>query len=64
MEQSTPKIIPSGMQKVWPKLDEFEDFPGWMKCWLRVLWDPWKMMCDRGDMGLSFRDKIEDSCPG
>lgn len=44
MEESTPKTIPSGMHgtvvEVWPKLGELEDFPGWVKCWSRVLWDP------------------------
>jgi hypothetical protein len=49
--------------EAWPDLDENDDFPGWMKCWSRVLWDLWKMMCDGDEMSLSW-DKIDDFCPG
>ncbi|KAE8374278.1 hypothetical protein BDV26DRAFT_284407 [Aspergillus bertholletiae] len=50
--------------EAWPELDENDDnFPGWMKCWSRVLWDLWKMMCDGDEMSLSW-DKIDDFCPG
>jgi hypothetical protein len=30
--------------EAWPIVDQYDDFPGWMKCWSRVLRDLRKMM--------------------
>ena len=24
--------------EVWPYVDQYDTFPGWMKCWTRALW--------------------------
>ncbi|KAJ5142745.1 uncharacterized protein N7515_001532 [Penicillium bovifimosum] len=51
--------------EAWPIIDEGDEdeFPGWMKCWSRALWDLWSMMGDGAEMSLSW-DKISDFCPG
>ncbi len=51
--------------EAWPIIDEGDEdeFPGWMKCWSRALWDLWSMMGDGAEMSLSW-DKIIDLCPG
>ncbi|KAJ5160351.1 uncharacterized protein N7482_007355 [Penicillium canariense] len=49
--------------EAWPIVDQYDEFPGWMKCWSRVLWDLWKMMCDGDELRMSY-EKIDDFCDG
>jgi hypothetical protein len=49
--------------EAWPIIDEYDTFPGWMKCWTRALWDLWTMMGDRAEMSMSW-EKIDNFRPG
>jgi hypothetical protein len=48
--------------EAWPYVDQYDSFPGWMKCWTRALWDLWTMMCDGDEMRMSW-EIIDDFCP-
>ncbi|KAJ5661084.1 uncharacterized protein N7484_000456, partial [Penicillium longicatenatum] len=45
--------------QAWPNVDQYDTFPGWMKCWTRALWDLWIMMIDGGEMSMLY-DSIDD----
>ncbi|KAJ6109404.1 hypothetical protein N7486_001639 [Penicillium sp. IBT 16267x] len=45
--------------EAWPNVDQYDTFPGWMKCWTRALWDLWMMMIDGGEMRMLY-DGIDD----
>ncbi|KAL7655329.1 unnamed protein product [Aspergillus niger] len=45
--------------EAWPTVDEYDSFPGWMKCSPRALWDLWKMMGDGEEMRNSWEDMDE-----
>ena len=40
--------------EAWPIVDQYDDFPGWMKCWSHVLRDLWKMMGAFSEMKSSW----------
>lgn len=42
--------------EAWPIVDQYDSFPGWMKCSPRALWDLWKMMGDGEEMRNSWED--------
>ncbi|CAI7624023.1 unnamed protein product [Penicillium palitans] len=43
----------------FPYTDQYDKFPGWMKCWTYALWDLWVMMGDGDEMRQLF-DCIDD----
>ncbi|OJJ70184.1 hypothetical protein ASPBRDRAFT_45481 [Aspergillus brasiliensis CBS 101740] len=45
--------------EAWPTVDQYDAFPGWMKCSPRALWDLWKMMGDGEEMRNSWEDMDE-----
>lgn len=49
--------------EAWPIVDQYDDFPGWMKSWSRALWDLWKMMGAFSEMRSSWW-RINDSEKG
>lgn len=36
--------------EAFPNLDQYDTFPGWMKCWTYALWILWENMQDGDDM--------------
>ncbi|OQE40886.1 hypothetical protein PENCOP_c005G01310 [Penicillium coprophilum] len=40
--------------EAWPEIDQYDTFPGWMKCCSLLLWDLWLMMCDLDEMRMSW----------
>ncbi|CAI7575832.1 unnamed protein product [Penicillium discolor] len=45
--------------EAFPETDQYDTFPGWMRCWTRCLWDLWMMMGDASEMRQLF-DGIDD----
>lgn len=46
--------------EAFPIVDEYDTFPGWMKCWTHVLWDLWANMQDGYEMRMQFEFIGED----
>jgi hypothetical protein len=40
--------------EAFPYKDQYDKFPGWMKCWTFALWDLWAMMGDGDEMRQLF----------
>ncbi|KOS42825.1 hypothetical protein ACN38_g6246 [Penicillium nordicum] len=40
--------------EAFPIVDQYDEFPGWMKCWTYTLFDLWSMMGDGDEMRMSF----------
>jgi hypothetical protein len=40
--------------EAFPIVDQYDTFPGWMKCWTYTLFDLWSMMGDGDEMRMSF----------
>jgi hypothetical protein len=45
--------------EAFPYTDQYDKFPGWMRCWTYALWDLWAMMGDGDEMRQLF-DCIDD----
>lgn len=45
--------------EAFPETDQYDTFPGWMRCWTWCLWDLWMMMGDASEMRQLF-DGIDD----
>ena len=45
--------------EAWPIVDQYDSFPGWMKCSPRALLDLWKIMGDGEEMRCSWEDLDE-----
>jgi hypothetical protein len=45
--------------EAFPHTDQYDKFPGWMRCWTHALWDLWAMMGDGDEMRQLF-DCIDD----
>ncbi|KAJ5710567.1 hypothetical protein N7488_004723 [Penicillium malachiteum] len=62
-ESKLPKNKPLRFVKVleaFPDVDQYDEFPGWMKCWPFALWERWENMQDGDDMRDQY-DSIEES---
>jgi hypothetical protein len=43
--------------EAFPDIDQYDIFPGWMKCWTYALWSLWENMQDGDDMKMQHSSK-------
>ncbi|KAJ5800471.1 uncharacterized protein N7518_002539 [Penicillium psychrosexuale] len=58
LEQDTNNERYKTVLEAWPEIDQYDTFPGWMKCRSLLLWHLWLMMCDLDEMRMSW-EKID-----
>jgi hypothetical protein len=46
--------------EAFPDIDQYDIFPGWMKCWTYALWSLWENMQDGDDMKMQHAFIEED----